>query len=1587
VDLAVSPGADSAAEAARSVAEGQVAAGKSTIPAGKSMTRKKDAAIDGISSGQLDEILDLSPSCHAVFAGRRLVYANLPFRSVFIPPTSDTRKFTLKSLFGKGHGGIEKDLALLEEGSLPSRRYPLDIRLKLADGSEALFSVLASRLAWEGESAVALALTDVSERESATESLRADLRRAEGILMHQVAPVMLVREGMILKANQAMAELFGRSSASELSGRNPAEFVPQRYKAELTSYFGDASSGRRRKAPFECADTDARGVRRYLRLTIRSEETDQTAALVCSWEDITPLRSVADDGKRLAKERAILETLTRDVHQLHDTAAVVEMTLRATMKWLGFEAGGAYVREERSERLHLSFVDGLPKGLADPLEIQSDQEGVTGLVARTSDPLLLDVPAYPPHLPYGALFEKHGFKTALYLPLVADDRTEAILLLCSRKGPGDTASDIALLKSLVANAGEALAYVRRAEKLHQSESHYRRMVEEVNAVVYETSATGEFLYVGPHVTVLTGYSPEEALRIHDFWVSIVHPDDRAAFMERFSRSGPDAADGVVDYRLLPKGKAGYRTVRDLYHLRRNESGGVGGFIGMMMELKASSDSTAGVTEVNTAGPAATSSGELSQSEEMLRNVIDTMGDALLICDLEGKVWEVNREFTRLTGYPRQDVIGQEFPYPWLVENEASRFLLWLGELREKEFLRDFDMTWRRPDGGTVAISLNTTFLRNSFGEPIAMLNIGRDISERVQLSNQLTATSRQVETLNRVLSKANSTMELPQIFDVMAEEILALITFDHLAVCMLRPWRNAVVVSATWGNETVVPPAGSDLQLKGSLAAPAIAVEKGVVIEDILTHPELGPESAAAKAGMRSALSIPIIVKERVLGALTVARGTPHAYIGDELNVLQPIADQIGALVERTTLFDRVKADSAYIHNLLNSIDSAVFTVDRDLTVLAVNAAWHEFALAQGTPEWSNESEIPGRALVDIIALPSLREEIKEVVPRLLAGVMHEFSCEFDVGDVPGHKTYQLVVTPMTVEGVVTGLVFTTTDITNSKRTEAEVKRRNEELLALNAVASSIITSLNIDDILKVAGERIKELTSAGIVLCYLREPGLGVLALASSLGISEDDASRIRFMAPLGSVSGLVVAEKKPIIIPDGVSSNQLLAEAGRQLFGELGMRSLIALPIQTKERVLGTLVIVFPDRHEFVEQEERFLQLICNQLGSALENAKLYTEVQSQVQRTTLLYEIGQGLTGALDRKSIFSIVRDGLARAMKFDAFAFFEVAPGAVVNRLTESVEEGREIRADEEGVHLAARGQTYAGITADDASLIAVPVRAKGVVMGVLAVKGGDVDTVAHLRLVESIGTLTGITVDRALLYEDTVAKSEEIEQRNKELDDFTYVVSHDLKEPLITIEGYSKIVLDEYRDAFDSGAREYLSSVVNASQRMKNLIDDLLTLSRLGRVSEVHEGLPLGDIIHSILHDFEFTIREKHATVVVADHLPTVRYNRTRLGMVFRNLIANAIKFNRNENPRIEITAEESDDEYVIAVRDNGIGIGEEHYEKIFVVFQRLHRSDEFPGTGAGLTIVKRIIESHHGRIWVDSKLGEGTTFKFTIPR
>lgn len=227
------------------------------------------------------------------------------------------------------------------------------------------------------------------------------------------------------------------------------------------------------------------------------------------------------------------------------------------------------------------------------------------------------------------------------------------------------------------------------------------------------------------------------------------------------------------------------------------------------------------------------------------------------------------------------------------------------------------------------------------------------------------------------------------------------------------------------------------------------------------------------------------------------------------------------------------------------------------------------------------------------------------------------------------------------------------------------------------------------------------------------------------------------------------------------------------------------------------------------------------------------------------------------------------------------------------------------------------------------------------------------------------------------------ATSEELARSNRDLEQFAYVASHDLQEPLRMVSGFVGLLRDRYADKFDDTGRGYMRFAVEGATRMQNLVSDLLNYSRVGRGKEL-APVPAQEAFDAAVANLRVAIEESGA-VVSSEPLPVVLGDRTQLAQLLQNLIGNAIKFRRDEPPRIHVGACPDGGFSTFFVRDNGIGMKSEHFERVFLIFQCLHMRDRYPGTGVGLAIAKRIVERHGGRIWIESEPGKGTTFYFTL--
>jgi light-regulated signal transduction histidine kinase (bacteriophytochrome) len=293
-------------------------------------------------------------------------------------------------------------------------------------------------------------------------------------------------------------------------------------------------------------------------------------------------------------------------------------------------------------------------------------------------------------------------------------------------------------------------------------------------------------------------------------------------------------------------------------------------------------------------------------------------------------------------------------------------------------------------------------------------------------------------------------------------------------------------------------------------------------------------------------------------------------------------------------------------------------------------------------------------------------------------------------------------------------------------------------------------------------------------------------------------------------------------------------------------------------------------------------------------------------------------------------------------------------------------------------------------------------------LGVLAhgaeiIGSGNLDHTVDIESKDEVGKVASSFNQMAANLKETISRVEqeirerrqaeialqqqaaELERSNADLEQFAYAASHDLQEPLRNISSCMQMLERWYKDSLGNEGRQLIAYAVESANRMKDLINDLLIYSRVGARGKEFQETDTARVVDSAVANLRLAIIESGA-MITRDDLPRILADDILLVQVFQNLISNAVKFRGRDDLQIHVSAEQRDGECVFSIRDNGIGIEPEFFERIFLIFQRLHTRAEYPGTGIGLALVKRILDHHGGKIWVESEYGKGSTFFFTIP-
>jgi len=505
-------------------------------------------------------------------------------------------------------------------------------------------------------------------------------------------------------------------------------------------------------------------------------------------------------------------------------------------------------------------------------------------------------------------------------------------------------------------------------------------------------------------------------------------------------------------------------------------------------------------------------------------------------------------------------------------------------------------------------------------------------------------------------------------------------------------------------------------------------------------------------------------------------------------------------------------------------------------------------------------------------------------------------------------------------------------------------------------------------------------------------------------------------------------------VISIEDVNESPML-ETRREVYRAWGIRSLLLTPLWIRGQSSGSITFYYKTPHRSSDAEMRIAEMLGNLASSAIAMAELYenqrelrAQAEEREKQLVFLAEASTELASSLDYETTLARVArlavphfadwcgvDILAEdgAIRLVALAHADPAKVELARRFRERYPPDPEgahgvlyvVRTGNEDIVNDIPDSAFAAAARDAeqlqmvreigiSSFASLPLIARGRVLGAITfVKSqpGSIFGQAELDLARELARRAAIAMDNAALFReaqhkraDAESAAELLRQSNEDLERFAYAASHDLQEPLRTIASYVQLLQLRYQHRLDSEADEFIDFVIGAVQRMVRLLQDLLEYSRIGHENEPPRPVRTDAVLRDVIGNLQAAIEETGATVV-HDPLPTLTTDPGRLGQVFQNLISNALKFRNAVPPQVHISAEQRNGEWVFAVRDNGLGFNPEYAHKLFIIFQRLH-GREYSGTGVGLAICKRIIERHGGRIWAESKMGEGSTFYFSLP-
>jgi len=927
---------------------------------------------------------------------------------------------------------------------------------------------------------------------------------------------------------------------------------------------------------------------------------------------------------------------------------------------------------------------------------------------------------------------------------------------------------------------------------------------------------------------------------------------------------------------------------------------------------------------------------LKEREQWLDTTLRSIADAVITTDTDGRVTFLNTIAEKLTGWSFGEAEGRDLKEVFHITNQMTKepaedpatIVLREGQSTN---LANFIVLITR-DGMERPIDSSAAPIRGDNGEITGVVLIFRDITERMMATAEIQKRSHELSERIKELKCLYQISRLAQQADITVEEILRR---TILLIPEAMQYSNVACARITMEEKT--------------FCSPGFAVTDWKISASIFVNRKPAGDLEVYYIEERS------------------ARGR-EPFVQEEKELINAIAEHLGRTIQRKRSSEALQVEKAHLESLIESAQEAIVMTDNDGRVLRIN---REFTRLFGY----TATEATGRHIDQLVAPDQKHQEAQEVTRRVAR--RERISIEA-IRYRKDRSPVQVSIlgAPVMVAGEQVGVFGIYRDITRRRRADDELKRQK---MLLDEVFNGIQEGIGIVDRDEI------------VTFC---NP-----AYADILDEEVENITGKSLYDILPPETHTIIRQQSALRRKGQNSTYDLPVTTSK------GNDKYVRFTVSPRHSKDGSYAGAFGATMDITDRKvaEVELQKKTHQQAHLLRTARHLTE---SLDIKEVFTNIAKGAKEIIDAQgcSLYLLETDGTSLTPVVAIDPSYEEEILATPLRISESftgkaIQERRALIFNDPQSEGSGKQIPGTPVEAEEKIIVAPLIVDENVLGAMCLDRMGVSFTQEDLALAETFATYASTALKNAQTHDDlhqevrqrrrmekklkqTMA---ELKRSNDELQQFAYVASHDLQEPLRMVASYVQLLAKRYKGKLDQDADDFIDYAVDGAIRMQGLINDLLAYSRVGTRGRPFEPTDLVEIFDRAVANLQAAVVETDAQV---DHgpLPTLAIDRVQFTQLFQNLIGNALKFHNDKSPRIHVAAEQKNGEYILSVRDNGIGIDQEYAGRIFMIFQRLHNHTEYKGSGIGLAICKKIVERHGGRIWVESNPGQGATFYFTVP-